>query len=298
VREIKTTSKLPNWFTTGDADYAIVADMPEIGYSPDLPPRIPTRVIPRNGGGHLSFDSLSDILLSIQHTVISVAHELVYGVDLFFRDMRKISKEVTQFARVHAEPFEEGSFIIHAELDDRTTEIGGKKVTTRQVVERYVEVLSGIAKEGHEFPTSLAVLHSIEEMDKALKRDVARVELAPSGSYEQEAFSSPVVIDPDYVIQVMNARLHRLSRRTEYGSIKGVLRAVDTTQRRFKLEVERGRPIVPGEYIEELEVQMILALGKSVQITGYVSYLGGAPHQIKATLVDTVSNQLAPFKRG
>lgn len=289
MREVKTTRVLPRWFRSGDPEDLVVADMPEVGYTPDLPPRIATRVIPKDGSNGLSFDSISDIVQSIQHAVVSVAHELAYGVDKMFSDMRKIEKGLIQFARIHSEPLEPGSFVIPAELDDTEAEFDGKTITTRQIVERFEEVMVGLGQNGAAIETNLAVLQAIVDLDKVLKRDVDRIELTPNASPTKAADGRRIIVDSFYVSEVSYARKKRLHKRVEFLSVTGTLRAVDTTQFKLKIELSDSRIIIPGEYAEALQPRMILFLGKPVKITGDVTYLHGFARHIKVFHVDEVS---------
>ena len=148
----------PRWPVTLDpAAEASLAETPFTGGLPTEPPRIDTRITPRDGWYKLSLRSLSEITDLTQKLADYSGYDVIYGPNPDFSDLRSLSSEVSLFTSLTSEPFAEGSFVIPAclESDPYTVSEPGEKrqIDTDAVAARFGEILSYVDKD--KAPTSV-----------------------------------------------------------------------------------------------------------------------------------------------
>lgn len=287
MHEVKPSRFLPRWARADSGDRAIFGEMPEIGYVPDPQPSIPTRIVPKANAAGLSFHSLAEVAKTLQNVVNCVAHELLNGVDIAFDDMRQLgsNEDFVRFSRLYARPLESGSVIIPGELEDVTQEVNGRKYTTLDIVTRFIDIVEGVPVRGADFETSPAVLKSFEAFDAVLKRDVEYVEFEPP-TLDLRPNKQPLVVDSSLVLDMRNARNAKSLISIKYGTLSGMFRAVDTTDRKLKIQLTGSDAIVPGSYPEVLQDRITLSLFKTAEFSGTVRYKGAVPQKIDITHID------------
>lgn len=287
MHEIKESRFLPRWARAEGASRALIGDMPDIGFVPDPRPSIPARVVSKADVSGLSFPSLASIAKTLQNVINCVAYELAYGYDPAFSDLRKIApnSEVAKLARLHADPFQTGSVVIPGELDDVSQEFNGRKVSALDVVSRFVDVAEGVVREGPSFETSPAVLQSLEDFKEVLNRDVEYVEFSPP-VLEIRQSKSPIVVNPAFVSEVTNARRARSRLKVEYGNLEGKFRAVDTTDKKIKIELTGNGLIVSGSYPEILQERVSRSIFHTAIFSGKIRYRDDKPRHIDITHIN------------
>ena len=285
--EVKKSRFLPRWAREDSTDRSLLGSMPDVGFIPGPRASIPARVVPKSDASGLSLQSLSSIVKTLQNVINCVAYELINGYDATFDDLRKIQphSEVAKFARLHADPFQAGSVIIPAELDEISRDFGGRIVTTLQVVSRFVDIAEGILREGPSFETSPAVLRSLEEFNDVLNRDVQYIELSPP-ILEIRPSKNSITVNEHFVSEVRNSRRARSRVKIEYGNLEGKFRAVDTTDKKLKIELSASGLIVSGTYPDLLQERVSKSIFNTAIFSGRIKYRDDEPKHIDVTHIN------------
>jgi len=287
MHEITTSRFLPRWAREEGADRALVGDIPDIGFTPAPRPSIPARIVPKADVSGLSFPSLSSIAKTLQNVINCVAYELIHGFDSSFDDLRKIqpNSDIAKFARLHADPLQSGSVVIPGELDDIVRDFNGQTWSTLDVVSKFVDIAEGVVREGPRFETSPAVLRSLEDFHEVLNRDVEYVEISPP-LLELRPSKSPILVNQTFVSEVKNARLARSHAKIEYGNLEGKFRAVDTTDKKLKIELTGSGRIVGGKYPDVLQDRISQSIFQTAIFTGKIRYSDNQPRHIEITHIN------------
>src|SRR5208283_1263187 len=176
----------PRWPVTLDpAAEASLAEPPFTGGLPTEPPRIDTRIIPRDGWYKLSLRSLSEITDLTQKLADYSGYDVIYGPNPDFSDLRSLSSEVSLFTSLTSEPFAEGSFVIPAclESDPYTLLEPGEKrqIDTDAVAERFGEILSSVDKDKAPTSVSIGALQTNDSGLESAKPDLQSTFKKPGG---------------------------------------------------------------------------------------------------------------------
>jgi hypothetical protein len=280
----------PRWAHEGTAAYESLEDTPNLGLPPPSSPRLPTRIIPANGSG-LSADVLGETILATQRILNFVGYEAVHGVPnrqvTSLRQLRG-TNPIFELARLHVEPFEEGSFVIPARLTEEPAQIAvrgeRRTYTSQNVLERFAAVMDGIAEQQDRFVTCLGTLQAIESLGRLLSQDASQIEYYPVGYPAAIRTPKRIIIDSRYIEIASSARLRRQNPQSRPESLVGLLVAVDLQKTRLKLRV--GDQTVRGTFMDILRLQAVQGLNRQVEITGEVQYVRGAPVSIQAISIN------------
>ena len=199
-----------------------------------------------------------------------------------------------RLAKLQIEPFDEGSFVIPGEFGEVVlrwpVEGGTKEFTARDVLKRFADVMRGVAASGAKFATCLGVLDAIEQLGKVINREASGVEYAPSGFSDSPMPSEPILVDAAYVNAAARAKLERKNRRSQPGSLEGVLTLVDVAEHKLKLRLFQPEgKMVSGRFLAMMRERFVPLLGKGVRLHGTVKYQQNQPTSIEAVGIDSLS---------
>lgn len=280
----------PRWMREGSAEeQAAWAEMPDVGYPTDPVPRIATRILPAEGGNAVSMTTLIETGATTQRLFNYMAFEVVHGVDPSLCDQRRMDDQVLKLARLRVAPFEEGSFIIPAELSVEPVEFnrpeGKRTVLAQEVLARFNQVMDGIREQGPEFQTSIGVLQEIEGLDKVLRREAERVEFLTAGLADSPArrFS----VDQEFVKVSSKFRKIRQGTRLEPAVLCGALIAVDLEAQRLKIRLDGGR-LVKGTFMSLIREKIAGLFNQQARFRGIIRYQGGLPSSIEVYAAEEV----------
>lgn len=290
------TNFRPKWALDAD-DRKLLSEMPDVGDMPALVPSVATRLLPTRGGSGISAATLSDAILSKQRILNYASYEVVRGIDPSFSDLRRIDEQCLQLGKLDFEPFEEGSFVIPAELKAEPlsikTDEGVREFTTANVVERFNQVISGLPGMGIDFPVSMGLISEITELSKLLKRDVGSLEFLTELSLDMGERRRSVRhrIDQEYIKAVEQIRESRQQVLIRSGdTLVGILVAVDFEKGKLKVRLDsEGQHTIPGTFSSFLTNALASSLMKKAQFHGKIKYVSGIPTHI--TLVKLVPTQ-------
>lgn len=264
---------VPRWAQNDRRNAAILDDTPNIGIEPPYAPRLSTRLIPTHDDGTVSGLTLIDTVLVTQKILTYSAQEAAFGVQFEFADLRSVDSSVEELARMRIEPFEEGSFVIPAVLDERcasvTDRAGSRQVSSRDILKRFVSVLEG-ADQSPEFAASIGVVSAVQELGKILRRDVSAIEYLPLGFSTTPEPQRRLLIDPMYVERVAENLRQRQNLQKERESLEGHLIAVNVRRATLRLRLVDGSEIA-GNYEHTAAEPIISALNKYVRLQGVVA---------------------------
>ncbi len=285
----------PAW---ADADPKVLADLedtPSLGFLPEPPPRLPTRIILADRSRRISAQSLYDTMYATQRLLYFSAFEAVHGADRNFTpNLRTLDEPLMRLAKLHIEPFDEGSFVVPAELGEEVLQLSknGKlrEFTSRDVLRRFTNVLQGVLELGSEFLTCLGVLDAIEHLGKVLNREASGIEYLPSGFGGLEAPAQAILVNAGYVDRAAKTKLERKKPQSSPGQLEGVLTLLDVAESKLKLRLFRPEDkMIPGKFLPLLRDRFVALLGKGVRLYGTVRYQQDLPKSIDVVSVDPLS---------
>jgi hypothetical protein len=284
----------PGWMKRKAGKLSSLEDMPDIVAQQELAPRLPTRIVPATGGNSVSAATLQDSLHYTQKIVNYSAFEAVFGPRLDFADLRSVDAKVLKLGKLYVEPFEEGSFVIPAQLSEETIDVSvdgrDRSVSARDVLARFVEVMEGVAS-GVNFAVSMGMVQAIEELGKITRKEASRIEYFPVGFAGHASKPRRVVVNKDYLDTVIRYRIGRQSPMVVNDTLEGTLTAIDLVEGKFKLRMA-DRTSVPGTYMPLMKDAMIQSLDRRVRITGVVEYKKRhTPTHIRALAVEALDEE-------
>ena len=287
----QVTNFKPRWAHEPDSAFA---DMPDVGYPTEAPPRLVTRIVSTDGGNSISSPTLSDAISITQHIFDFVAHEVVYGVDRSLADLRTIDSRVQQLAKLHIEPFEVGSFIIPAEFTTEPVEFaqdGTERVVfAKQVLERFNSIMEGISGNNFDYETSIGTIRCIESLNRILKRDASFLEYQSTGFSESMILKSKkFTINDQFIKKITEIRKYRQEAVVKHGSLEGVVVALDFDQMKLKLRLTDGQ-MVKGDFLPIMSQVLESVLCKHVRLHGSIQYRKSLPVSIDAVAVEALPN--------
>lgn len=264
---------VPRWAQEHGQDFSILDDTPNIGIEPPYAPRLSTRLVPTHDDSTVSGLTLIDTVLATQKILIYSAQEAAFGVQFEFADLRSVDSDVEELARMRIEPFEQGSFVIPAVLDERAVSVkdrtGPRQVSSRDILKRFVDVLEG-ADKSPEFPASIGVVSAVQELRKVLRRDVTAIEYQPLGFSAAPAPPRRLLVDLPYVERVAENVKQRLNIQSEPETLEGQLIAVDVRRATLRLRLADGSEIT-GTFERSATDSVIVALSRNVTLRGPVT---------------------------
>ncbi len=263
----------PRWPVTLDlAAEASLAESPFTGGLPTEPPRIDTRIIPRDGWYRLSMRSLSEITDLTQKLADYSGYDVIYGPNPDFSDLRSLSSEVSLFTSLTSEPFAEGSFVIPAclESDPYTLLEPGEKrqIDTDAVAERFSEILSSVDKDKAPTSVSIGALQTLAALKRTLKREASAIEFSTV-----DRFRKPLIqfsIENSFIDKVEQALERRRPSQASLETIEGRVTALDVQECRLSLSVEELPRRVRGDFSRMLTPSLLESLNRRVKLQGFI----------------------------
>lgn len=164
---------VPRWAQEEGHDFSVLDETPNIGFEPPYAPRLSTKLIPTHDESTVSGLTLIDTVLVTQKILTYSAQEAAFGVQYEFADLRSVDSALEELARMRIEPFEQGSFVIPAVLEERSVSVkdrtGSHDVSSRDILKRFVTVLEGVDR-SHEFAASIGVVAAVQELEDSPPR--------------------------------------------------------------------------------------------------------------------------------
>jgi hypothetical protein len=288
VPEPEFLSYRPKWADLYRPDEPYAGEAPFAGVPVVLRPQLVTRILPMEGRETLSAPSLTEIIGATQRAVQFAGCDEVYGWNPDYSDLRTAGPEVARLTRLEYRPesFQEGSFVIEAELPDEEVTVaadhGERKVSSWQVLGRFRDLLTAISDPREQTTVSIGALQAVEDLGKTLRREAERIEfrtiLSAEDVYQTRAFA----VDLDYVGHVAKLRTTRQSGRATLQSLEGTLTAIDLGTSTLKLTLPGSRGTVRGSFSQLIRYPLARAVGMNVRLTGQVEYRGKRPRFIQA----------------
>lgn len=263
----------------------VLPDVPMTGSEPPYEPRLPTRLLPSDGGNRISVNTLTDTAKITQRVLQYVGHDLAHGTHIGFSDLRTLDSQVALLAAMKIEPFEEGSFVIPAVLSEKPIQIGEKTFNGRNVLERFSEIMAMI-EESKNPKTSIGLLQSVHELGRIVRRE-AEIEYWPSWS---SSFSR---------IRVNERFLKNAAEAKE--SLRGVSIIPDQVEGRLVgLDIVKGtlritwsqdnRMTVSGTFEDLMQPILMSSLGENVRLWGVIEFRRRKPHHIRTFTVERIED--------
>lgn len=289
MREPKKVDFKPRWWTSVPPEDEAAMDAFEVsGSLPAEPPRIDTRILPRDGSCSLSLRSLGEVAELTQKLADYAGHDVVFGPNPDFADLRTLGADLTRLTRLTSEPFEAGSFVIPACLQadpltvkDRATP---RAVRTDDVVQRFGQILTLLEREVAPTEVSIGALQTLEALSRVLNREATGIEFSAATSFRE-----PVVkleIGERFIGRVREVLTRRRPSQEQLETLEGYITALDLSQGTLHLTVEGLRQRVRGNFSSLLTPPLMWALGQRVRLRGRVEWRGTKPSVIRVDQVE------------
>jgi hypothetical protein len=255
-------------------------------------PQLVTRILPKKGRETLSAPSLTEIITATQRAVQFAGCDEVYGSNPNFSDLRTAGPEVAQITRLDYRPesFQEGSFIIEAELPDEEVAVsadqGERRVSSWQVLRRFRAFFDAISDTREHATVSIGALQAIEDLGKAVKREADRIEFRTIVEADDIYHAKVAAVDLSYISRVNKLRVARESDLATQDSLEGTLMAIDLGTSSLKLKLSNVATTVQGSFSPLIQYPLARAVGLKVRLTGQVERRGRRPHFIQAQHVE------------
>ncbi|MGH7139091.1 MAG: hypothetical protein ACREHD_25370 [Pirellulales bacterium] len=263
---------VPRWAQNERRDAEILDDTPNIGIEPPYRRSLSIRIVPRHDEFAISAVTLIDTVLATQKILTYSAHEAAFGVQFEFADLRSVHSDVEELARMRIEPFEQGSFVIPAVLDERkvavSTPAGSREVSSREILERFVAVIEGVDK-SPEFAASIGVVTAVQELGTILRREASALEYYPLGYSPEPEPARSLSITRSYVERVAENLKRRLDMHYQPDTLAGRLIAVDVARATLRLRLSDGSEI-RGTFERTAAESVINSLNRNVELHGVV----------------------------
>lgn len=279
----------PRWALDEGETTSFLDEVPTIGVEPPYAPRLSTRLIPPHGESTVSGITLIDTLLVTQKILTYSAQEAAFGVQFEFADLRSVDNSVAELARLRIEPFEQGSFIIPALLDERKvtvhTPTGSRELSSREILNRFVTVIETVDQSA-EFAASIGVVTAVQDLGKILRREVSAVEFYPSGFTPSAEPPRRLSINAPYIARVAENLKRRLDLQYQPDSLAGRLIAVDVARATLRLRLSDGSEI-RGSFERTAADSVINSLNKNVELHGVVARRNRQTTSIRALICES-----------
>ena len=281
-------NKTPKWAQDEAEDPSVLDDTPLIGIEPPYAPRLPTRLVPPDNMHSISGLTLKDTVEITQKILTYAAQEAAFGVQFEFSDLRSVNADVANLARLWIEPFETGSFVIPARLEERSIKVntpsGDITLSSRQILNRFVLAMEGIPAIP-EFSASIGLVNSVEDLGRILKREATAIEYLPVGYSNTTNQTRSIFVDAEFVSRVSDNRKRRLDMSYTPDALQGRLLAVDISAATLKLRLDDGSEI-RGTFERTAAENIVSSLGERVSLQGVVARKNKRPTSIRAFICE------------
>lgn len=268
------TNYVPAW--AKEHKSSILDETPNIGIEPNHAPRLPTRLIPKGGESFVSALTLIDTVQITQKILTYSAQEAAFGIQYEFSDLRSVDSSIAGLAKLRIEPFEEGSFVIPATLDEKIVELAAasptqksRTISTRDVLARFVDVIEGVGTNS-EFAACIGVVNAVQELGRVIRRETEAIEYLPSGLASQPKGGLRLSINQSYVERVTENRERRLNIDYKPDHVIGRLIAVDLGRATLRIKLHGGSE-VPGNFEPMAADAVASSLNRDVKLYGVVA---------------------------
>ncbi len=280
---------VPRWARENASDYEQLALMPNSGTQPELKPKLVTRLLPFEGGNAISAKTLVDAASTTQRILQFVGHDIAYGSDSAFSDLRTLNRDVLGLSTMKIEPFEEGSFVIPATLPEDAFEVNGKKFNGKDVLERFTEVLSSLSgREMGASHISMGLVQSIYDLGRIVRREASIEYTSTWGGGGQPEVSS-FLVDDQFVKHISNVRTARIDRDIIPDELTGRLTALDINQGKLSLTLE-DKTTVTGTFELFMQATLVECMNDYIQVWGVIERIRGTPNHIRVFSVERIDS--------
>jgi len=284
MHDTTKTDFQPRWYRNATSEVRnALADFSGSGSKPLNWPRIVTRVLPSSGSSSLAAHTVSEVIDLTQKLAHFAAYDAVRGPNPDFADMRSMGADVLDFSRLTIEPFEEGSFIIPARFesaDIKAVEYPANElnvvtprltnISAERIASRFASILDEIAVGGATHTISTGALQTVQQLNRALKREAAAIEFSTFDRQEQQnSFTS---IDRDFIERVDRVIQKRRPSNIQLDSIEGIVTALDIEQGELRLSIQGQKDRVKGSFHMMLHPTLLESLGKRTRLFGSLRY--------------------------
>ncbi|MEX1027389.1 MAG: hypothetical protein WD049_05190 [Candidatus Paceibacterota bacterium] len=284
MHEPPKTDFQPRWYRNATAEVRnALADFSGSGSKPLNWPRIVTRILPSSGSSSLAARTVSEVIDLTQKLAHFAAYDAVRGLNPDFADMRSMGADVLSFSRLTIEPFEEGSFVIPARFESadfipvepnaKELEAGNitpEAISAESIASRFGSILDEIATGGATHTISTGALQTVQQLNRALKREVVAIEFATFDRREQQ--SSYRSIDHEFIERVDRVIQQRRPSNDQLESVEGTVTALDIEQGELRLSIRGQKQRVRGNFHTMLHPTLLESLGKRIRLFGSLSY--------------------------
>jgi hypothetical protein len=291
VADPKIVDFKPRWMRElNERDREILSGPAFADVAPPASPRIDMRIVTQGEASGVTARALVAVVQQTQALVSHAGCDLFYGFDPGFTDLRSASAEVFQLTQLTIEPGEEGSYILPARLDARPAEVveaeARRRITTEDVVHRFVHILSSAGDPAAAEQVSLGALRDVEELGRLLKREASLIEYQPVNS--EGRFERAVSVDLGYLERVTKIRTARQPTRTLLETLEGKVTALDLDEETLQLRLEGSTRRVKGTFSRLLHPVLISFLDRRVRLHGQVTRRGRAILTIEVQQVEPI----------
>jgi len=284
MHEPTKTEFQPRWYRNATSEVRnALADFAGSGSKPHNWPRIVTRVLPSSGSSALAAHTVSEVIDLTQKLANFAAYDAVRGPNPDFADMRSMGADVLAFSRLTIEPFEEGSFVIPARLESADfilgesnpseSETGNARpeaISAERIASRFGSILDEIATGGATHTISSGALQTVQQLNRALKREAAAIEFVTFDRREQQ--SSYRSIDRDFIERVDRVIQERRPSNVQLDTVEGTVTALDIHKGELLLSISGQKQRVKGSFHTMLHPTLLESLGKRIRLFGRLNY--------------------------
>jgi hypothetical protein len=273
---MKVVGFKPRWLREQTEEDRRLDAEPMVGAIPQGPPRINTRLVLPSGVYSVSFKTLSEAIELTQTILQYASCDVLYGLNPDFADLRSVGREAAELAKLTADPFEEGSFIIPARLesDEVEAQVPGqrRKVTTQDVADRFQAMLGAFYDAAAISTVSIGAVQAIESLGRVIRREASAVEYAMLDNIGRPA--PPILVTEEVINRVAKVRQTRRSSRAELETLDGTITALDIVQATLQLNLADSGQRVKGTFSPLFQPTLVERLGRRVQLQGQVERRG------------------------
>lgn len=284
MHEPTKTDFQPRWYRNATSqDREALANFAGSGSQPLNWPRIVTRILPTSGSSSLAAQTVSEVIDLTQKLANFAAYDTVRGMNPDFADMRSMGADVLSFGRLTIEPFEEGSFVIPARLEsadyesveyesDQRDSVTAKPalISSERIASRFGSILVEIAEGGATHTISTGALQTVQQLNRALKREASAIEFSTFDRREHR--SSHQTIDRDFIERVDRVIQKRRPSNVQLETVEGTVTALDIEQGELRLTVAGQKQRIKGNFHTMLHPTLLDSLGKRIRLFGNLSH--------------------------
>jgi hypothetical protein len=266
------------------------------GGTPEISPRLPTRLMPFVDDHRVSATVLRDVIDRTQHLVYLAAEITAHGPNPELHDVRHIDRAMRNMVTLQVSPFGEGSFVIPAELPISEVTVdgerGGKVVTTSAVVAKFIELMGQLSDKNNQkaFELPIGVIQTVEDIGKVFERHLKGIEYA---GYAEQLGEEPklVSVNSSYVEFASAVRKIRRGRmQSGFATLEGELLSLDLIKQKAKIRYTRKdteeQHVAVAVFDTVLSELLVRRMAKEITVFGPATYRRGRIAEIQIVHIE------------